>query len=204
MAGMQNSTASEPEGPDIPVVTVTQIVDPIVKCTSERRSGDRLHISCKAAGITVLNTTVPLPVVEVPVPVPGDTRTIKVEVPVPGEPTQTVTQRVEVPGPTETIRVPGKTKTIRPDAPTATVTENPNEGGQPGTNDGTMEPDNEPAVEIPGVNLTTPQAVGLSIGIILAMIGLIIIGMYSGFYMGEHSKEQSEKTFLSSLLNKDK
>lgn len=198
LAGIQNNN----EEPKTPVV---QSVDPVVKCSSVRLN-NRLRVNCSAAGVSVFSTVVDLPMVRVTVPGPTSTRTIEVDVPIPGEPGATVTKRVEVPGPTETIRRPGPTRTISPEAPTVTITETPEEGRQDGTTPDTIGgPDNDrPVVTFPETNLSTWEAIGVGILGVLAIIGLILIGMYTGYYMGDKHGERRERTFIKSLLNKNK
>ena len=176
---------------------------PLVNCQQVRISPSAVRIQCSAAGIIVLNTVVQLPTVP-PVTITVPTQTVTVR---PPQATQTVrvpgpaaTENVQVPGPTQTITEPGETLTVTETA-TANTTVSPS--GQAGTTPATIEPpdeDNGDIVFLPAIKLSTPEAVGLSILALMFIAGLILLGMYGGYYLGFKDSDKAEAKFLKSIL----
>lgn len=188
--------------PPPPTVTVTAppVLNRVVKC-EPLILGDKIKVICTLGGIKVFNFTYDLPTVEVPVPEISEITEFVTLPPLPG-PTETV----RVPGPTVTNNVPGPTSTVSIPGPTETVTESITASpGQGDTMPGTIDPpDKEPAVNLPEINLSLPQAVGLGIATVIAVMVLILAGMYGGYYLGHRDGTKEEVTFLRALLGKNK
>lgn len=145
-------------------------------------------------GPTVTLPPLPRATVTERVPVPGETVTQEVEVRVPSE-ERTVFERFPIPG--TIISVPGPTKTVTEKAspaPTVTITESP-----------VVSPENEvDSVDDDGVlfdlpPLSTPEAVGIGALALLALCGLIILGLWLGYILGWKDKERREMKFLEAL-----
>lgn len=197
---------------------------PVVNCSANTQ-GRQVHVVCQAAGVVVLDVHLPikvppvtLPSVTLP-PLPRATRTIRVHVPGPPGPTKTV--HVQQPHATQTVtvNVPGsgtKTITVRPEAPqnpsqprvtattTRTVTASPSsETGQVKRPSDTIAPDDDDTVlSFPKIDLSTPEAVGFGTLALVIIAGLILLGMYGGYYLGFKDSDNKEMKFLRSLLRK--
>lgn len=186
----------------------------LVSCT-DVRVGQSIRIKCTAAGVIVLDETIPLPVVPgdpVTIKVPLPQETVTVRNPVPG-PTQTVTEPGTNNGPTATVTIrdpaqPGETVTVRPNGgPVPTVTETTTvtpDPRQDGTEDATIDsaPEEDAAVTLPEINLSPPEAVGLGTLALLLIAGLILLGMYAGYYLGYKDSEKREAKFIRSILGR--
>jgi hypothetical protein len=138
-------------------------------------------------------------------------REVTVEVPVPGP-----TDIIRIPGPT--VTVPGPIRTITIPVPgatttaTATVTLSP---GQGPTARGTIGPSTLPstAENAPGANptvtvtktlppkkvvderrvrITIPQAIGISLGLLLLGLAMGLLAMYASYAVGYKNSEQAE------------
>lgn len=140
------------------------------------------------------NATITLPGVTLPpIRIPGPTSTVTI---IPGntltpKPNATVTKTVQVQGP-----VVKRTVTASPSSqPTATATVT----RQPAPSSATIEPgprfDQRPELNI-------IQRVGLGFLAILLIAGLIIAGMWGGYYLGFKESDAKEANFLKALLGK--
>lgn len=169
----------------------------LVTCTNEI-VGDNVKIRCKAAGVIVLNQTVKLPNVTQTIPVPGPTQT------------ETVTDKVTVtlPGTTETVTIPANEKTVSVTLPPETVTKTvevaQDRSRQPGADSGTIEsrPEEGGSAVFPEVRLDRVQVAALGFLTVFAMMSLVLIGMYSGYYLGYKDSDREEAQFLRSLLGR--
>ncbi|QIN94038.1 hypothetical protein PP459_gp196 [Streptomyces phage Wakanda] len=142
-------------------------------------------------------------------------REVEVQVPVPGP-----TDIIRVPGPTRTVTVPGPTKTVAVPVPgsnataTATVTLRPS--GQSGARRDNIEPSTTPSAgKTPGVTptvtvtktaspkvvvderekkvrVTIPQAIGISVGLLLLGLLLGLLALYTAYTVGYKNSEQAE------------
>lgn len=165
-------------------------------------------------------TIVPGPTETVTVRIPGSEETIRVkvpvEVPVPGPTrTVTVTERVVVTEQGERTTVtltprpknnggdapqtnPGPTPDAVPDS-TPTVTET----GQPLPEPDTigparpLQPKEEVLIDLP--ELTAPEAVGVGFLTLLALMGLLLLGMYGGYALGFKESADKDKNFMREL-----
>lgn len=169
-------------------------------------------------GQEIARITAPVKEVRVEVPVPGPTDIIKVPVPGP-------TKIIEVPGPTRTVAVPVPGATSEA---TATVTLRP---GQQGAARVTIKPSATPSLgaKTPGSNptatvtktappkvvvdehekkvrITIPQAIGLSVGLLLLGLLLGLLALYIAYTMGYKNSEQAEakkwREFSDNLFGK--
>lgn len=122
-----------------------------------------------------------------------------------------------IPGPQSTVRVPGRnttatttvtitkaaqTFTERPSAATqtTTVTSTPR---QTGTKGATIEPaPNDGGVTIPETRLNKIQTIGVGTLAVIIVAGLIILGMYGGYYLGYKDSDKAEAKFLRAMLRK--
>lgn len=140
-----------------------------------------------------------------------------------------VTETVTVPGPTTVVtQAPGGTETVyvvetvvgptsnvtvsttetttaRPsDGPTQTVTEQTettvtaSPTRQPEPDDGKVEPE-PPAVDL-GDGKTTIVEAGLGVLSLLALVGLILLGLYAGYVLGYKDRENKDTKFMRALL----
>ena len=179
-----------------PAVTAAQAA-PLCSVTQRPKS---IRIVCRIAGVVALDTVIPLPQLPpVTLPpitlppvtelIPGQTATVRV----PG-PTQTVVDRetVRVPGPTrtETTRVPRSTETV-------TETTSPDAPGQTGGDDDTIEPDRD-RVDI-GDGDVTVEEVGLGLLAILGIVGLLLLAMWGGYYIGYRDADRENADFMDAL-----
>lgn len=182
--------------------------DPIVKCSVHKNT-----VTCTAAGVVVLQEQLPLPTVTIKVPLPQ--RTIKVPGPtvrVPGPTHTSVVERTKietVPGPItiKTMRVPS-TKTVSP-APqsTITVTASPeitqDRSRQPRPTPATLVPPaRHSVINVPAISLSAPAAVGIGLLTLAILAGLIILGLWAGYYLGYKDSDRAERKFLRALLRK--
>jgi hypothetical protein len=178
-----------------------------VTCT-QIKVGTQIKLNCTAAGIVVLHEVINLPSVTVPgnpitIRTPGHTTTVRV----PG-PTQTITApgAITTSTDTTTITQPAQTATVRVPGPTATqtttVTAAPR---QTATDSATIDPtpDDSTGIDVPGTNLSPPEAVGIGTLAIIAVACLILLGMYIGYYMGYKDSDKAEAQFYRSLLGKN-
>lgn len=191
--------------PPPPPVTVTAppVLDGLVKC-NDFVTGGKIRVVCKLGALQILNVIYDIPEVEVPLP---EISEITEFVTLPPLPQVTDIVRVPVPGPTVTNNVPGPTSTVTIPGPAETVTESITESpGQGGTTPGTIDPPDkeDPAVNLPEINLSLPQAVGLGVATVLVIMALILAGMYGGYYTGHRDGTKEEVTFLRALLGKNK
>lgn len=197
-----------------PVTPVSETQSALVSCT-DTKIGQQIRINCVAAGVLVLSTTIPLPTIQLPgatITLPNQTETVTVRpepITVPG-PTTTVTKTTQpnvepriIQGPTRTVTA-SQTVTGPTATSTATVTATPTPSRQPVSDGDTMEsPDEEDSVVvIPELDLSFPEAVGLGLLSVLAIALLILLGMYSGYYIGYKDSEKQEAKFLRSLLRR--
>lgn len=83
-----------------------------------------------------------------------------------------------------------------------TITPQPEPSGQDDTQGDTIEPEEEPAVVIPEIELSTPEAVGLGTLSILGLALLILLGMWLGYYLGYKDSDKAEAKFYRALLGK--
>lgn len=161
----------------------------------------------------------PLPeVVEVtvtapPIRVPGPTQTITVRPP---------QATVRAPGPT--VRIPGPTQTVtvvpevpqptgRP-APTQTVTETVTSSPLPAPRQEVDQSDivrPEPSEDgffrfdfDPFDDEVTAGEVTVGVGAILGLLGLILLSLYAGYFLGYRDKEKKETDFMRALLERAK
>lgn len=166
-------------------------------------NNSRVEASSDLATISVPPIT--LPVVTVTLP----------PIKIPGPPGPTVIRTLTIPGPTNTVRVPGPTSTVTvTEAPTvtstrtvtappvtetvtATVFQTPRQ--QP-VDSGTLDPETE-YIPIGVPKLSAIEQVGLGFLAVLLISGLIIIGMWSGYYLGFKESDAKETGFLKALLN---
>lgn len=148
---------------------------------------------------------------------PGQTVTIKV----PGQPVtdiitvpgQTVTKTVRIPLPQDTVTVVGPTQTVTNNSagPTATVTKTgptqtitvettPDavDTGQGGTTGGTIEPDDD-GTKLPEFINEPVEIVGYGLLTILALAGLIVLGLWGGYVLGYKDRQVAEARFLRAL-----
>jgi len=194
----------------------------VVACKGSR-SGNNERVECKAAGIVVLDLTIPLPVITItarphveatitlpPITLPPRVIRTTATVQVPG-PTRIV------PGPTRTVisSGPGTSRTIGPTTtitqsaaprPTATVTKTV-AVGQNKPHRGTLRPrDSDDDSIIPAPDLTPETTVGkaaLGVGVLAAGMAVALAGMYSGYYIGYKDAGKNEAKFIRALLRKD-
>lgn len=139
--------------------------------------------------VTVKGPTVTLPAATVTVNVPGPTKTVTI----PGGTqtvTTTVTEEVSNGNPTETVTVSPEPSSL----PTATVTET----GQSPPGDGTIG-DDGPTVDF-GDGTTTIVEVGLGLLATIALVGLLLLALWSGYYIGYKDKEKKDTSFMRALL----
>lgn len=159
-------------------------------------------------GQEIARISAPIKEIRVEVPVPGPTDIIKVPVPGP-------TRIIEVPGPTTTVNVPVPGKPGSNSTATATVTLHPS--GQKGVARDTIKPSTTPSAgkNTPGSNptvtvtktaspkvvvderekkvrITIPQAIGLSVGLLLLGLLLGLLALYAAYTVGYKNSEQSE------------
>jgi hypothetical protein len=173
-------------------------------------------------GQEILRIPAPVKEIRVEVPVPGPTDIIKVPVPGP-------TKIIEVPGPTKTVTVPVPGKPGETSTATATVTLSPS--GQKGAARDTMKPSATPSAgeNSPGakptvtvtktappkvvvderekkVRITIPQAIGLSLGLLLLGLLLGLLALYAAYTVGYKNSEQAEakkwREFSDNLFGK--
>lgn len=193
--------------------TQAEAYDPAVNCSQVRIDKDTVQINCSIAGVAVAPIYVQLPTVPpvtVNVPVPGATQTIKVNIP---GPTKTVTVAVTAPGATQTVHEPGPTKTVTvrptPNSPSAL----PSSGGQSSSGSGTVETTvtatttvtaepstgpNDPVISIPGVpDVVNKAALGLLS--IIALVALMLVGMWLGYYIGYRDSDSANARFMRAL-----
>lgn len=159
------------------------------------------------------------------VPVPGPVQTIIKRVPVPG-PVQTIirTTPTPVPGPVRTIIITASPQPAR----TVFVTIEPSPIGQPPQpratlSNGTPVPQLTPApvqtfvtsspspVIVPGpervvtkerrIEVSVPQAIGLSVGLVLIGSALGLFALYSIYYFGRKDEEKQEVNRLQNLAD---
>lgn len=160
-------------------------------------SSDLATISVPPINLPVVTVTLP------PIKIPGPPGPIVTNIlTIPG-PTKTVT--VTVPGPTQTAtatRTVVQRVTAPPVTTTATVTETsfvtPRQ--QP-VDSGTLDPETE-YIPIGVPKLSAIEQVGLGFLAVLFISGLIIIGMWSGYYLGFKESDAKETGFLKALLNR--
>jgi hypothetical protein len=189
--------------------------DPLVSCDTAQ-SGNTLTISCEAAGVNVLHTSVKLPV---------DVKTVTIRIPVPG-PVRTITE----PGSIKTIIEPGSTATVTRtvtihDHSTVTIAphahvshevktltvepsrdSSPHLSRQPHVVPATIGPSElpQPVIHLPAITINGPTAVGIGIFTIAIFVGLIVLGLWFGYYMGYKDSDKAEAKFLRALLRRDK
>lgn len=158
--------------------------------------------------VRVPGVTVTLPGDPITVRLPGETTTVRV----PG-PTATVTETQTINGSESTVTItpeplPAETVTVRPNAgpvptvtETTTVTPAPRQGeDEPATIE--LTPEDDAVVKIPETNLGPAEAAGVGTLAILIVAGLILLGMYAGYYMGYKDSDKAEAQFYRSLLGK--
>ena len=162
--------------------------------------------------VTVTKTLPPLPPIRVPGPtvfVPGPTRTVT------SAPRHLPGPTIYVPGPTRTVYSPGVKTTLRGPQPTMlpspavtttkfienTVTETQTASRRGGTQSGTIRPDGHSFISLPPVTLSAPEAVGVGVVSLLALVGLIMIAMYGGYAIGYKDKEKKDTNFMRALLD---
>ncbi len=179
---------------------------PVVNC--QVVTGPPVRVVCKALGATVLDTAITVPTITLPpIQLPGETTTVTVPpVEIPG-PTQTVTEPAG-PQPTATVTensTQTETVTIEPsqlpEPPTVTVTE----PGQETTDYVTVvpTPQAEPNDDDNGIlpDTIVEKAAVTTLGIILLM-GLIILGMWLGYYLGRKDENREQTSFLKAMSDK--
>lgn len=84
---------------------------------------------------------------------------------------------------------------------TVTVTK----AGQTPKPDGTIEmppPKEKGDFTIPEVQLSTPQAVGLTTAAVLLIVLFLLLGMYAGYYLGYKDSDKAEAKFIRAVLRK--
>lgn len=149
--------------------------------------------------------------------IPAPVREVKVEVPGPRVNIPGPTQTVRIPGPTvtatEEVVAPGATVTIRPggqdDTPRVTVDPSSRASGS-GSSSEEESNQSEPTptatetetIETEGpaktntktktIEVSVPQAVGLSIGLLLLGLVLGLLALYTAYAVGYKNSEQSE------------
>jgi hypothetical protein len=165
----------------------------------------------------------PARAIDLPSPVatllPGPVRTIIKEVPVPG-PVQTVIKLVPtptpVPGPTRTIYlgspspVPGPTKTVYVDRPVgqsastrATLSSGTTDTGVPSPSV-TVSPSPVPGKTVTKerrVKVTVPQAIGISIGLVLFGIVAGLLALYAVYTLGYKDSKREETNKMRELAD---
>lgn len=203
------SGSSEPVQAQAPQQAQITLIDPqnlgkAANC-SVIQNPKSLKITCKVAGVVVLNQTIPLPQLP-PITLPPVT--------LPGQPPITI----RIPGETQTVRPPPVTKTVTPDGPTATVTDRvPNRtqtvtvtpgatsdvtpGGQDGGEGDTIEPEENDPIDF-GDDDVTIQEVGLGTLAIFLLVGLVLLAMWGGYYIGYRDADRENADFMDALLTK--
>jgi phage baseplate assembly protein gpV len=159
--------------------------------------------------------TIPGPRITIPGPtitIPGGVRTI--EVPIPG-PTRTVTVRtapetvtIKPPPDTRSVTVPGPTETVS-ERETVTVSTSESGGRQEPSGSATLDSGNPgPTINLPDIDLSTPKGIALGTLTVMALAGLILLGLWTGYYMGYKDRvaheAKDEVSFIKSLLNREK
>jgi hypothetical protein len=166
--------------------------------------GPRVTITVPGTRVTVPGPTITIP---------GDIRTI--EIPLPG-PTRTVTVRPNAPAPeTVTIKPPADTRSVSEPGATVTVSEretvtvstSENGGRQEPSDSATLDTGNPgPTISIPDIDLSTPKGAALGTLAILALAGLILLGLWGGYYLGYKDRvkreAEDEASFIKALLNR--
>lgn len=94
--------------------------------------------------------------------------------------------RVEVPGPV--VRVPVEPKTRQKDRDSDKIDKDPDRGFF------------RPDVDLDDGEVTIVEA-GLGTLALLALMALILVGMYAGYYLGYKDKEQKDTDFMRALLD---
>lgn len=155
--------------------------------------------------------TFPIPTLPIPAPV----QTIIERVPVPG-PVRTIVRttpsprNVPVPGPTRTVLVPGPVRTVLVPGPVRTVIRERVVIRQvPGprvTVEASPKVTPSPVVifrDRPGddVDLSTPEAIGISIGLVALGILLALLALYLVYFLGYKERERVEEMKLSDLTD---
>lgn len=193
--------------PSLPEQTVT--LPPIVTTETVEIPGPTVTIPGPTETVTIAAPTVTLPplpnatitlpgVTLPPITLPGPTSTVTI---IPGS---TLTPRA-----TRTVTVE-TTKTASPITKTETVTASPSPAPTVTatvTATPRQEPDQGDTIEsgptiIRPQDLTTIEQVGLGFLAILAIAGLIIGGMWSGYYLGFKESDAKEANFLKALLGR--
>lgn len=142
----------------------------------------------------VITVTVP----PVPIEVPGPTVTVTA---VP--PPVTVTTTVPGPGQTVTVTEPaaqGPTPDSVPGPSTETVTVSP--AGQDPVEGGTIVDNTprRPPIDF-GDGTTTIVEAGIGVLTLLALVGLLLLTMYSGYIVGYKDHERKDTNFMRALLD---
>lgn len=171
-------------------------------------SGTTATVQCVGVGVV---GTVPLPTVHVTLPPPPPVTDI---IKLPGP-----TVRVPVPGPTTTVTTPSlprATRTFTP--PTKTVTVQPSSLPQPTVLQpeiGTGQPEPQRATIGPATPMYVPKdhyiplVIGkvkvrdAALGVLatLAIVGLLLLGMYAGYILGYKTSEKKDTNFLRAVLD---
>lgn len=206
-----NGASADP-GDGGPTQASAASADGLVSCRTNPR-GHEVEVICKAAGVVILDVSLPIPVVNVTLPpvtihatvrVPGPTHTVTQ---LQGGPTATVTAHstaVTTAHSTATATItigPGAVPTARPTA-TVTVTKIKKVAGHTRTRHATLDHNNTVLPDIVfGGGVVQKTAVGL--GVILGLVALLLLGMWLGYYLGYKDCDRNEAKFLDALLRKD-
>lgn len=173
-----------------------------------------------SAAETPLGPLLPSPIETVIIEIPGPVKTIIERVQVPG-PIRTIIVPSPVPGPVRTIYlptpVPGPTKTVYVTSPVPSpVGQAPSPRATLSNGDPVPQVVPTPVVTVspspvPGktkvvtkerrVNVSVPQAIGISIGLVLLGILLGLLALFAVYTMGYKESEREQTSKLRNLTN---
>lgn len=155
--------------------------------------------------VLVPGPTITLPPITKFVERPRATRTITVPGPTKYVTPEASTQRVFVSGPTRTVAGPVRTTTVTPDsmAVEATVTATETVTRQTTVYRDKVVPDNKPdefLFDFPPVS--TPEAVGIGIGAVVALMLLVLLALMGGYAIGYKDSDKENANFMNALRDK--
>jgi len=170
-------------------------------------------------GQEIARISAPVREVEVRVPVPGPTQLVPGPTDIITIPGPTRTATIPVPGPTTTVTAPGATTTVtlRPSAREtseardrieSSTTPAPNMPAPSATAIKTSPPRTVVEEREKRVTVTVPQAIGISLGLLLLGLLLGLAAVYAAYAVGYKNSEQADlrewRKFTNELFGKRK